>query len=133
MPFLRGIGGRYRGPFYPPHHLAQILYSTGFNVLNLLACLVGAGLFGKISLLILLTLCSCTLAVLVSFFLDFKYQATYQNDTSVGFFKGISYNNMAGIKHLLDENWDSTYSMDCSNYLAEVSMHIQGMTSKIPR
>ena len=124
-----------KGPFtfHPPLLLVQILYSTGFNVVNLLACLVGAGLFGKISLLILLTLSSCTLAVLASFFLDFEYQASYQNNTSVGFFKGISYNNMSGIKHLLDENWESTYSMDCSNHLAEVFMQIQGSITKIPR
>ena len=133
MSYPRGIGGRYKGPFYLPPHVVQILYSTGFNVLNLLACLVGAGLFGKISLLILLTLSSCTLAVLVSFFLDFEYQATYQNDTSVGFFKGISYNNLTGIKHLLDENWDSTYSMDCSNHFAEVFVRIEGLITKIFR
>ena len=128
----RVTGGRYK--FYPTTPiLVQILYSSAFNVLNLLACLVGAGLFGKISLLILLTLSSCTLAVVVSFFLDFEYQASYQNDTSVGFFKGISYNNMTGIKHLLDENWDSTYSMDCSNNLAEVFMHVRGLITKISR
>ena len=102
--------------------LTQIVYSTGFNVLNLLACLVGAGLFGKISLLILLALSSCIFAVFASFFLDTEYQATYhnQNVTTMGFFKGISFNSLGGINQLLSQNWESTYSMDCSNPLAEV-------------
>ena len=102
--------------------LIQIVYSTGFNVLNLLACLVGAGLFGKISLLILLALSSCIFAVFASFFLDTEYQATYdnQNVTTMGFFKGISFNSLGGINQLLSQNWESSYSMDCSNPLAEV-------------
>ena len=117
--FQRVTGGRYK--FYPTTPiLVQILYSSAFNVLNLLACLVGAGLFGKISLLILLTLSSCTLAVVVSFFLDFEYQASYPNANQTGFFKGIGNNSMGGIRELLNENWDSTYSRDCSNHLAEV-------------
>merc|ERR1712012_562326 len=88
-----------------------------------LACLVGAGLFGKISLLILLALSSCILAVFASFFLDTQYQATYhnQNVTTMGFFKGISFNSLGGINQLLNQNWESTYRMDCSNPLAEVN------------
>lgn len=100
----------------------QILYSSGFNILNLLACLLGAALFGKISLLLLLGLSTCILTVGASFFLDKEVQLTFGNGSlsQIGVFRGITNNNMSGIETFWSDNWSANYSRDCSNPEAEV-------------
>ena len=41
----------------------KVLYSTVLNILNLILCLIGAELFGKVSLLILISVMCCTVGV----------------------------------------------------------------------
>lgn len=116
-------GGRWVNGKYLFLYSLQILYSTGFNILNLLLCLVGAGLFGKISLFILLTLTTCILAVTASFFRDEQFQDSYAalNNSHIGIFKGLSNNNHSGIEEMWKENWGASYSQDCSDPQAQVA------------
>lgn len=48
----------------------QFLYCTLLNTLNLLVCLIGAGMFAKTSVLILAVVCSCLGIVFFSFFYE---------------------------------------------------------------
>lgn len=48
----------------------QFLYCSILNTLNLLVCLIGAGMFAKTSVLILAVVCTCLGIVFFSFFYE---------------------------------------------------------------
>lgn len=45
----------------------RFIYCSGLNVLNLLVCLIGAGMFAKTSVVILATVCVCLASTMISF------------------------------------------------------------------
>ena len=104
----------------------KVLYSTVLNVLNLILCLIGAELFGKVSLLILISVMCCTVGVGSSFFLDntvlSQYNETDNNVTTLvnGTFIGLAANTLSGISELWKSNFDGTYQQDCSDPNAPV-------------
>ena len=51
---------------------------------------------------------------------EFHNSYTLLNDSHIGVFKGLSYNNASGIELFWQENWDSSYKTDCSNPDAQV-------------
>jgi len=99
----------------------KVLYATVVNILNLMLCLIGAELFGKVSLLILVSVMCCTLGVGSSFFREdtflIPYNETLDNVTTLvnGTFIGLSDNTLGGISDLWNSNFDGTYQQDCSN------------------
>lgn len=56
--------------FLPDSRWYRFLYCTGLNTLNLLVCLIGAGMFAKTSVVILAAVCFCLGTTLLSFFIQ---------------------------------------------------------------
>jgi len=125
-----GPGGPF-GSLIPEGKWWDILYSSGFNLLNLLLCIVGADLFGKTSLIILTLVVLCCSGVVSSFFLDTTYldpyNVTMHNATSNwteivnATFTGLAGNSWEGIAELWQENLYPNYSRDCEDAEAAVS------------
>lgn len=105
----------------------EILYSSCFNILNMLLCLVGAELFGKASFLVLGIVTICSAGVGTSFFLDTTFSSNFteqhnetvngtiimKNVTVVGEFIGITANSMEGLQEMFMNNLYPNYNMDC--------------------
>lgn len=105
----------------------SLLYCSFFNLANLCLCLVGAELFGKFSLAILVLVVACGLGVFSSFFLseeyDYQFNVTYANSTQMTFngtFTGLAANSLAGISERWSANLYPNYRQDCEDPDAEV-------------
>jgi len=105
----------------------SLLYCSAFNLANLCLCLVGAELFGKFSVAILVLVVACATAVFSSFFLNThfseEFNVTYQNGTNASFignFTGLSKNSMHGISKLWEQNLYPNFQQDCQDPDAEV-------------
>lgn len=103
----------------------NVLYCSVFNILNFLLCLVGAQLFGKLSLIILTIVSLCSGGVIYSFISDTAayttYNITVSNTTANwtelvnGTFVGLTRNSLAGIQELWLQNLYPQYTQDCEN------------------
>jgi len=107
----------------------EILYSSCFNIFNMLLCLVGAELFGKASFLVLAIVTICSAGVGTSFFLDDSYSANFtesynetvngtivmKNVTVVAEFIGITANSWEGLHETFINNLYPNYAMDCQS------------------
>jgi len=107
----------------------EIFYSSCFNIMNMIFCLIGAELFGKASILVLAIVTICGGGVGTSFFLDTTYSTNFteqhnetvngtiimNNITVVGEFIGITANSMEGLQEMLVSNLYSNYQMDCQS------------------
>jgi len=105
----------------------SLLYCTAFNLANLCLCLVGAELFGKFSIAILVIVVACGFSVFTSFFLDYSFIAefnvTYENGTNatfIGNFTGLSHNSWGGISQVWQDNLYPNFEQDCQDPDAEV-------------
>lgn len=57
----------------------QFLYCSGLNTLNLVVCLIGAGMFAKTSVFILAIVCSCLGTTIFSFFYQGFIEVSFVN------------------------------------------------------
>ncbi|KAG5888656.1 hypothetical protein JTB14_021281 [Gonioctena quinquepunctata] len=62
-----GPSGYFVKGLIPDEKWFQFLYSSSFNILNLLICLIGASMFAKTSLFILVIVCGCLSITLFTF------------------------------------------------------------------
>ncbi|KAK4880322.1 hypothetical protein RN001_008468 [Aquatica leii] len=74
----------------------RFLYCSGLNGLNLIVCLIGAGMFAKTTVFILATVVVCTVITVISFFVQNPMQVTIpdantlvQNISHYGNFTGL--------------------------------------------
>lgn len=63
----------------PDSHWYRFLYCTALNTLNLLVCLIGAGMFAKTSVVILATVIFCLGTTVISFFIE-KFKQVCSSD-----------------------------------------------------
>ena len=57
----------------------RFIYCSGLNVLNLLVCLIGAGMFAKTSVVILATVCVSVASTIISFCVKGPEEVCYKN------------------------------------------------------
>uniref|UniRef100_A0A1Y1KDM3 Solute carrier family 12 member 9 n=1 Tax=Photinus pyralis TaxID=7054 RepID=A0A1Y1KDM3_PHOPY len=77
----------------------RFLYSSILNCLNLIICLIGAGMFAKTTVFILATVIVCTIISFISFFVQAPMQVPIPNvntlvHNSTGFFTGLNSSTM---------------------------------------
>ncbi len=114
-------------------------YSSFFNLLNLIICLIGAKWFGRTSAFILASVVACTLVTLASFFpnkeilVQFEeacYEPTNHSiienctETINGTFTGLAASSSSKVEELLISNMYPRYERDCSDPTIEVSILI---------
>ncbi|KAK7078238.1 hypothetical protein SK128_026307 [Halocaridina rubra] len=112
-------GGRYAQAL-PEGYYWNFLYGSCVNVLNLLVCLIGAGMFAKLSILIFIVVLFCTASVFISFAFEapknvpipFNNEVIYPNDTENAN-ETIIYGNYTGFSgQTLHDNIFVNFSYD---------------------
>uniref|UniRef100_A0A0K2T689 Solute carrier family 12 member 9 n=1 Tax=Lepeophtheirus salmonis TaxID=72036 RepID=A0A0K2T689_LEPSM len=107
--------------YLPESFWYQILYRVLINLLNLSICLIGPNLFGKTTIMVLISVVFCTLTVITSFFSASTVEVHF-NETISGSFTGILSKNWS-IENFQSHLYPS-YSLDCNDDTKPVNFAI---------
>ncbi|XP_018336635.1 solute carrier family 12 member 9 isoform X2 [Agrilus planipennis] len=95
----------------PDGYWYRFLYSTILNTLNLLICLIGASMFAKTTVLVLIIVIVCIGTTTVSFFIQYPMQVHLPDSNTL--VQNITYGNYTGLSSVtLSDNLWSNYGKD---------------------
>ena len=99
--------------FLPSSYWWSILYGSGLNFLNMIICLVGAGLFAKTSVIVFVVVMVCTCSVIISLMsrFDLTIQIPDENANFIAHHFNRTTTNFTGFS--LDTLYDNLHRKHC--------------------